>query len=86
MRKRSLGPERLRAPPSRIRLIHCPSFVLCLNLLLVRSVDIAMVVKAGGHDALYINMQHAAEAQIAHARPIRGKPLCVYGPRASPPA
>src|SRR6202008_639712 len=26
-----------------------------------------MVVKAGGHDALYIDMQHAAEAQIAHA-------------------
>lgn len=33
--------------------------VLCLNLRLARSVDIAMVAKAGGYDALYVDMQHA---------------------------
>jgi 2-keto-3-deoxy-L-rhamnonate aldolase RhmA len=33
--------------------------VLCLNLRLTRSVDIAMVAKAGGYDALYVDMQHA---------------------------
>src|SRR5271165_6462500 len=32
---------------------------LCLNLRLARSVDIAMVAKAGGYDALYVDMQHA---------------------------
>src|SRR6185312_319607 len=33
--------------------------VLCLNLRLARTVDIAMVAKAGGYDALYVDMQHA---------------------------
>src|SRR5579884_1647444 len=33
--------------------------VLCLNLRLARSVDVAMVAKAGGYDALYVDMQHA---------------------------
>jgi 2-keto-3-deoxy-L-rhamnonate aldolase RhmA len=33
--------------------------VLCMNLRLARSVDIAMVVKAGGYDPLYVDMQHA---------------------------
>jgi 2-keto-3-deoxy-L-rhamnonate aldolase RhmA len=33
--------------------------VLCLNLRLARCVDIAMVAKAGGSDALYVDMQHA---------------------------
>ena len=33
--------------------------VLCMNLRLARSVDIAMVAKAGGYDALYVDMQHA---------------------------
>src|ERR1044071_5182701 len=33
--------------------------VLCMNLRLSRSVDIAMVAKAGGYDALYVDMQHA---------------------------
>src|SRR5690348_10044338 len=33
--------------------------VLCINLRLARSVDIAMVAKAGGYDALYVDMQHA---------------------------
>jgi 2-keto-3-deoxy-L-rhamnonate aldolase RhmA len=33
--------------------------VLCLNLRLARSVDIAMVAKAGGYDAFYVDMQHA---------------------------
>jgi hypothetical protein len=32
--------------------------VLCMNLRLARSVDIAMVAKAGGYDALYV--RHAA--------------------------
>ena len=33
--------------------------VLCMNLRLARSVDIAMIAKAGGYDALYVDMQHA---------------------------
>ncbi len=33
--------------------------ILCMNLRLARSVDIAMVAKAGGYDALYVDMQHA---------------------------
>jgi 2-keto-3-deoxy-L-rhamnonate aldolase RhmA len=33
--------------------------VLCMNLRLARSIDIAMVAKAGGYDALYVDMQHA---------------------------
>jgi len=33
--------------------------VLCMNLRLARSVDIAMVAKAGGYDALYVDMPHA---------------------------
>src|SRR5437016_14682845 len=33
--------------------------VLCMNLRLARSVDIAMVAKAGGYDAIYVDMQHA---------------------------
>lgn len=32
--------------------------VLCLNLRLARSVDIAMVAQAGGYDAIYVDMQH----------------------------
>jgi 2-keto-3-deoxy-L-rhamnonate aldolase RhmA len=30
-------------------------FVLCMNLRLARSVDIAMLVEAGGYDALYVD-------------------------------
>jgi alkylated DNA repair dioxygenase AlkB len=33
--------------------------VLCMNLRLARSVDIAMIAKAGGCDAIYVDMQHA---------------------------
>jgi 2-keto-3-deoxy-L-rhamnonate aldolase RhmA len=33
--------------------------VLCMNLRLARSVDIAMVAQAGGYDAIYVDMQHA---------------------------
>src|ERR1700737_536803 len=33
--------------------------VLCMNLRLARSVDIARVVKAGGYDALYVDMEHS---------------------------
>jgi 2-keto-3-deoxy-L-rhamnonate aldolase RhmA len=33
--------------------------VLCMNLRLARSVDIAMVAKAGGYDALYVDMEHS---------------------------
>src|SRR5215470_14963659 len=33
--------------------------VLCMNLRLARTVDIAMVAKAGGYEALYVDMQHA---------------------------
>src|SRR5947199_10844901 len=33
--------------------------VLCMNLRLARSVDIAMIAKAGGYDALYVDLQHA---------------------------
>src|SRR6201981_2236466 len=33
--------------------------VLCMNLRLARSVDIAMVAKAGGYDAFYVDMEHS---------------------------
>jgi len=33
--------------------------VLCMNLRLARTVEIAMVAKAGGYDAIYVDMQHA---------------------------
>src|SRR6516225_2864263 len=33
--------------------------VLCMNLRLGRSVDIAMVAKAGCYDAIYVDMPHA---------------------------
>jgi 4-hydroxy-2-oxoheptanedioate aldolase len=33
--------------------------VLCINLRLARTVDIAMVAKAGGYDALYVDMEHS---------------------------
>ena len=33
--------------------------VLVMNLRLARSVDIAMVAKAGGYDALYVDMEHS---------------------------
>src|SRR5919197_3575386 len=33
--------------------------VLCMNLRLARSVDIAMVARAGGYDALYVDMEHS---------------------------
>ena len=33
--------------------------VPCMNLRLARSVDIAMVAKAGGYDALYVDMEHS---------------------------
>src|SRR6201989_2781758 len=31
----------------------------CMNLRLARTVDIAMVAKAGGYDALYVDMEHS---------------------------
>src|SRR5438309_8697648 len=33
--------------------------VLCMNLRLARTVDIAMAAKAGGYDALYVDMEHS---------------------------
>src|SRR5246127_1613120 len=33
--------------------------VLCMNLRLARTVDIAMVAKPGGYDALYVDMEHS---------------------------
>ena len=33
--------------------------VLCMNLRLARTADIAMVAKAGGYDALYVDMEHS---------------------------
>jgi len=33
--------------------------VLCMNLRLARTVDIAMVAMAGGYDALYVDMEHS---------------------------
>jgi 4-hydroxy-2-oxoheptanedioate aldolase len=33
--------------------------VPCMNLRLARTVDIAMVAKAGGYDALYVDMEHS---------------------------
>ncbi len=33
--------------------------VLCMNLRLARTVDIAMIAKAGGYDALYVDMEHS---------------------------
>ena len=44
-----------------IRSRACPADALqrAMNLRLARSVDIAMVAKAGGYDALYVDMQHA---------------------------
>jgi 2-keto-3-deoxy-L-rhamnonate aldolase RhmA len=41
------------------RKLAANELVLCLNLRLARTVDIAMVAKAGGYDALYVDMQHA---------------------------
>jgi 2-keto-3-deoxy-L-rhamnonate aldolase RhmA len=39
--------------------LEAGELVLCLNLRLARSVDIAMVAKAGGYDALYVDMEHS---------------------------
>src|SRR5438067_9696200 len=33
--------------------------VMCMNLRLARTVDIAMVAEAGGYDALYVDMEHS---------------------------
>jgi hypothetical protein len=44
---------------SRKEKLAAGELVLCMNLRLARSVDIAMVAKAGGYDALYVDMQHA---------------------------
>src|SRR5437667_3536305 len=33
--------------------------VLCMNLRLARTVDMAMVAKAGGYDGLYVDMEHS---------------------------
>jgi len=45
--------------------------VLCMNLRLARSVDIAMVAKAGGYDALYVDM---STAPTRSRRPRRSAP------------
>ena len=47
--------------------------VLCMNLRLARSVDIAMVAKAGGYDALYVDMQHAPYSIETTADDLRGR-------------
>ena len=41
------------------RKLAAGELVLCMNLRLARSVDIAMVAKAGGYDALYVDMEHS---------------------------
>src|SRR5258708_27607841 len=33
--------------------------VLCMNVRLARTVDIAMVAEAGGYDAVYVDMEHS---------------------------
>ena len=38
--------------------------VLCMNLRLARTVDIAMVAKAGGYDALYVDMEHSSLTDV----------------------
>src|SRR5678815_5437164 len=52
------GGERM-AEKSMKEKLAAGELVLCMNLRLARSVDIAMVAKAGGYDALYVDMQHA---------------------------
>ena len=39
--------------------------VLCMNLRLARTVDVAMVAKAGGYDALYVDMEHSPYSTTA---------------------
>src|ERR1700730_10836260 len=39
------------------RKLAAGELVLCMNLRLARSVDIAMVAKAGGYEALYVDME-----------------------------
>ena len=61
--------------------------VLCMNLSLARSVDIAMVAKAGGYDALYVDMQHAPysiETTVDDLRRRAGHRHHPAGPRAEP--
>ena len=41
------------------RKLAAGELVLCMNLRLARSVDIAMVAKAGGYDSLYVDMEHS---------------------------
>jgi len=41
------------------KLAAAGELVLCMSLRLARSVDIAMVAKAGGYDALYVDMVHS---------------------------
>ena len=45
--------------------------VLCMNLRLARTVDIAMVAKAGGYDALYVDMQHGPVFDRDHLDDLR---------------
>ena len=49
------------------RRLAAGELVLCMNLRLARTVDIAMVAKAGGYDALYVDMEHSPYS----IRPIR---------------
>jgi len=41
------------------RKLAAGELVLCMNLRLARTVDITMVAKAGGYDALYVDMEHS---------------------------
>src|SRR5215470_10019870 len=41
------------------RKLAAGELVLCMNLRLARSVDIAMVAQAGGYDAFYVDMEHS---------------------------
>src|SRR3954453_21463273 len=52
-------PEKSMPNGSMKQKLAAGDLVLCMNLRLARSVDIAMVAKAGGYDALYVDMQHA---------------------------
>jgi 2-keto-3-deoxy-L-rhamnonate aldolase RhmA len=52
-------PEDTFARNQMKRKLAAGELVLCMNLRLARTVDIAMVAQAGGYDSLYVDMQHA---------------------------
>src|SRR5262249_26062789 len=56
---RSEGQRKARMTNSMKQKLAAGELVLCMNLRLARTVDIAMVAQAGGYDALYVDMEHS---------------------------